>query len=285
MIECYETGVSPVDTRNIVLEMNADIGDGWFEAPSNVAYTVLGLLYGESDFKKSMILALNCGDDTDCTGATVGATLGILGGMAAIPDDWRKHIGDDIVTVCLAGGVISHVPKTCTALTERVAAMAPVVMTANRTGVSLVEGEEEIPETVANDYMKSGATLQRLKTLEPYQFEINLEPLRVRVTWDRQPDIRPNNEIGVKVTFLNQRQIYGNMPYFVSLRWLLPEGFTADGSLSVRVPHVSSHDNGTAEIHTVLRAGERVEAINRIALEVVIDGRSIVGYVPMLLLG
>lgn len=140
-------------------------------------------------------------------------------------------------------------------------------------GVSLVEGEEEIPETVANDYMKSGATLQRLKTLEPYQFEINLEPLRVRVTWDRQPDIRPNNEIGVKVTFLNQRQIYGNMPYFVSLRWLLPEGFTADGSLSVRVPHVSSHDNGTAEIHTVLRAGERVEAINRIALEVVIDGR------------
>lgn len=44
------------------------------------------------------------------------------------------------------------------------------------------------------------------------------------MTWDRQPDIRPNNEIGVKVTFLNQRQIYGNMPYFVSLRLAATRG-------------------------------------------------------------
>lgn len=285
VIACYESGISPVDARNAVLEMNLDIGDGWFEAPSNVAYTVLGLLYGEGDFKKSMILALNCGDDTDCTGATVGSTLGILGGMAAIPDDWRAHIGDDIVTWCLAGGVIGNVPKTCAALTERCAAMAPIVLFANRTGVSLVEGEDEIPAGVAADYQKPGATLKRLSALEPYQFEVNLETLRVRVTWDRQPDIRPNGEIGVKVTFLNQRQIYGNMPHFVSLRWILPDGFTAESPLSALVPHVNSHNPGFDEIRAVIRAGESVQAINRIALEVVIDGRCTVGYVPMMLLG
>ena len=79
-IECYEKGIPAMDARNLILERNMDIGNGWFEAPSNVAYAILGMLYGEGDFKKSMITAINCGDDTDCTAATVGATMGILYG-------------------------------------------------------------------------------------------------------------------------------------------------------------------------------------------------------------
>jgi ADP-ribosylation/crystallin J1 len=39
---------------------------------------VLGLLAGEGDFGKSLCIAVNCGNDTDCTGATLGAPLGIL---------------------------------------------------------------------------------------------------------------------------------------------------------------------------------------------------------------
>ena len=121
--ECREKGMSPIEARNAVQQANADIGDGWFEAPSNVAYAIIGLLYGEGDFKKSMILAINCGDDTDCTGATVGATLGILGGMKAIPADWQEYIGDRIITVSVAMGIVgAKMPKTCTELTERVVA-------------------------------------------------------------------------------------------------------------------------------------------------------------------
>ena len=127
-----------MEARERILKQNEDIGDGWFEAPSNVAYAVLGLLYGEGDFKKSMITAINCGDDTDCTGATVGATLGIIGGLKAIPEDWKAYIGDGIVTISLAGGVLYGIPKTCTELTERVAAAAPVMLIAGKTGVSLL---------------------------------------------------------------------------------------------------------------------------------------------------
>ena len=61
-IECYEKGIPAMDARNLILERNMDIGNGWFEAPSNVAYTILGLLYGEGDFKKSMITAINRGN-------------------------------------------------------------------------------------------------------------------------------------------------------------------------------------------------------------------------------
>lgn len=62
----------------------------------NLGYTVLGLLAGEGDFGKSLCFAVNCGTDTDCTGATLGALLGILD-PSSIPETWRTPIGDTIV--------------------------------------------------------------------------------------------------------------------------------------------------------------------------------------------
>ena len=105
VIDCYEKGMSYQAARDLILEQNADIGDGWFQAPSNIAYVVIGLLWGEGDFKKSMLCAINCGDDTDCTGGTVGAIFGIMYGTAGIPADWKAHIGDSIVTMSLSTGV------------------------------------------------------------------------------------------------------------------------------------------------------------------------------------
>jgi len=61
----------------------------------NVGFTIIGWLYGK-DFGDRLCKAVNCGYDTDCTGATLGATLGILGGSAAIPDRWRGPVGADI---------------------------------------------------------------------------------------------------------------------------------------------------------------------------------------------
>lgn len=46
----------------------------------NMGFTVLALYYGEMDFMKTTMIALNCGFDTDCTCATAGALLGIIRG-------------------------------------------------------------------------------------------------------------------------------------------------------------------------------------------------------------
>ena len=51
------------------------------DAPQNIAFTILGWLYGE-DFGDAILKAVNCGYDTDCTGATLGAILGIIGGKS-----------------------------------------------------------------------------------------------------------------------------------------------------------------------------------------------------------
>ena len=298
ILECYDNGVSWLDCRNAVQQMNADIGNGWFEAPSNVGYAVLGLIYGEGDFKKSMITAINCGDDTDCTGATVGATLGILGGTAAIPTDWKDYIGDGIVTMSIAEGILRNLPTTCTALTERVVNMAPTVLWANRANVTLVYGDEDersIPGFVApsKNYTPKSSVLNRLEALKPYQFDINAGMFTVRVTYDRAPDIAPGEELGATVSFIhsatyNDRNTnpFGNMPYILNLRWWLPEGFTVEGKRTVVLEHNTSHHREPQkDIRITIKAGEHVEALNRVVLEVVADGRPTTVYVPMNLMG
>ncbi len=64
-------------------------------AAPNHGFTVLGWLYGE-DFGDRLCKAVNCGYDTDCTGATLGSVLGIIGGTAGIPDEWRRPVGESI---------------------------------------------------------------------------------------------------------------------------------------------------------------------------------------------
>ena len=62
----------------------------------NLSYITLGLLAGGGDFGKSICVAVNCGDDSDCTGATLGALAGILW-PDRIEEKWKAPIGTRIV--------------------------------------------------------------------------------------------------------------------------------------------------------------------------------------------
>ena len=293
-IECYQKGIPAMEARNLIQQRNADIGNGWFEAPSNVAYAVLGLLYGEGDFKKSMITAINCGDDTDCTAATVGATLGIMYGTAGIPKDWQAHIGDSIVTVSLNLCTGPAFPTTCTELTNEVVALAPDMLAANKAPaihpthctVELTDGEEEIPSDILDCFLQCEDAKRRLTNLKPNSFEITFGPITATVTYDRTPDVRPNDSIGVHVRFENNWRVYGNTPHNLSLRWILPEGFSVEGVQTLRVPAYKSHlTSVSAEADFIIHTGEVVNAVNRPVLEAVLEGHYLAGYVPMVLLG
>ncbi len=77
---------------------------GWFQAPANLAFVIIGWMYGEGDFGKSICTAVNCGDDTDCTGATLGSIFGIILGKDGIPKEWIEPIGERIITVAIDRG-------------------------------------------------------------------------------------------------------------------------------------------------------------------------------------
>jgi ADP-ribosylglycohydrolase/DNA-binding transcriptional regulator YhcF (GntR family) len=62
----------------------------------NLAIVLIGLLWGEGDFQKTVSTAVMCGMDTDCNGATAGSIFGALKGRSAIPAQMTALFNDRI---------------------------------------------------------------------------------------------------------------------------------------------------------------------------------------------
>ncbi len=119
VIDCYENGKTCDEARDIIFKevpgafsyQHTKLKDialteykpapAGFDAPQNIAIAIMGMLYGEGDFGKSMLLAVNCGEDADCTAGSLAATLGIILGNSHLPEKWIKPINDVIVTASL----------------------------------------------------------------------------------------------------------------------------------------------------------------------------------------
>jgi hypothetical protein len=291
VIDCYRQGVPAMETRERVRLQNADIGTGWFEAPSNVAYAIIGLVYGEGDFKKSMLTAINCGDDTDCTAATVGATLGIMYGTAGIPKDWQEHIGDTIVTKSINRCLLAKFPKTCTQLTDMIVELAPSMLAANtkrkRYNATLTKDPTEIPEDAMDQFLACTDTLNRLNDLLPYSFEVPFceGALTATVSYYTEPTLLPNSELKLRIRFTNNWLTFGNARYNLNLRWITPNGITVSGPKGVQMVHTGQHNPNYMDVEYVIRTGDEVEAENRIVLEIVAKDHFSTGYVPLVIPG
>jgi hypothetical protein len=59
----------------------------WTESTINLGATVLALLYGGGDFKRTVQIAVLAGWDCDCNPATAGGLLGIIHGFSGLPAD------------------------------------------------------------------------------------------------------------------------------------------------------------------------------------------------------
>jgi hypothetical protein len=62
------------------------------DATINSAYIVIGLLYGQGDFAKTIDIATRCGQDSDCNPASAGGILGTLLGYSNIPSKWMSNL-------------------------------------------------------------------------------------------------------------------------------------------------------------------------------------------------
>lgn len=93
----------PADWKQTWLEVQKkwanDIGcpDGVFvpfniDAKVNAAYVVMGLLYGSSDFTKTLEIATRCGQDADCNPSSAGGILGTILGYDKIPAYWKMGL-------------------------------------------------------------------------------------------------------------------------------------------------------------------------------------------------
>jgi hypothetical protein len=62
------------------------------DARLNAAYVVIGLLYGQKDFHKTMDISTRCGQDSDCNPATAAGILGVMVGYKSIPAFWKPAL-------------------------------------------------------------------------------------------------------------------------------------------------------------------------------------------------
>jgi hypothetical protein len=62
------------------------------DAKMNCAWVLLGLLYGEGDFGRTIDIAARCGDDSDCNPATAAGILGTMLGYERIPEAWKRGL-------------------------------------------------------------------------------------------------------------------------------------------------------------------------------------------------
>ena len=99
-----------------------------YDAPCSIGIITLALLYGDGDFEKTLCLATNCGEDTDCTAGTVGAIIGIIKGNDALPEKWMAPLGGVINTCCIELNGALDIPKTTSEVTDRVMRCMPMFL-------------------------------------------------------------------------------------------------------------------------------------------------------------
>jgi ADP-ribosylglycohydrolase len=63
---------------------------------NNAAIVLLSLLYGGGDYGKTVGIAVMCGEDTDCNGATAGSIVGAILGARRFPRKWSECLNDRI---------------------------------------------------------------------------------------------------------------------------------------------------------------------------------------------
>lgn len=254
-----------------------------YDVPSNIAILILGLLTGGDDFDKMITTTVNCGEDTDCTGATAGSLFGLMHGIDAIPERWIEPIGRGIETVSLNLGELGYfgnqLPQTVDEMTERTERMADQVLAHHRwADVEIVEGTETDGD-VSQESLKSedrGATLYRSMNGPLFRFDF----FDVAVNYGDAPYIRDSEPTTVQVTIYNTYKIQANL----SLRWYLPEGWAVSPAVQGYAMSLQTRYADPLKLTYMLQAERVTQTMNRAVLEITIEGRPTVMLVPITLL-
>ncbi len=290
--KAYSEGRSWQEAREAVVEDSSDLG--WFQAPANVAFFVIGWLWGEGDFGRSLRIAVGCGDDTDCTGATLGAILGIRNGRSGIPGEWIEPIGDRIVTKAIDIGSFTP-PRTVVELTDQVMELIPGSLAAARAPVALTETSTDLSALDALD-LAAEAAASDVWRRSPYSIVHDMIHARVVLDHGREPEVMEGEPHPVRLRFTNLLPDRRSL----ELRWLLPDGWiirpadrmrvdldsylTSIGSIELLAGGRPDTWPPVTEVEVEIIPGPVTSVVERGVLEIVAPGRPTVGLVPLVFL-
>lgn len=280
VLDCYDKKIPWQQTREMIVENVKSVG--WFQAAGNIGFTVLGLMYGEGDMEKSLIYAINCGDDTDCTAGTCGAILGIIQGASGISEDLKEYVGDRIVTMSLNASYRGGQAKTCTELTDRVMKLIPEVLIAHGVEMEWTEEVSAVDQSEA-DLILSGYS-QQVFSRSPYSFEVP-NPLHTAtvVEYETEPIVKPGETFKINITLRNLR----SDAHYYTVDAYLPEGWSAEYPKTCHLSYFQRLHNeaALAKIEMTIHIGESVKDINRIPIMIQPCQHAVPIMIPVVLLG
>lgn len=228
--DCYDSGKDYIVARETLVKDSEDLG--WFQAPANIGYVVIGLLYGEGDFGKSVCIATNCGDDTDCTAGTVGAILGIIYGRSGIPQEWIEPIGESIITCSIDTYGRNNqlpLPATLQDLTDRVISLSMLAIHENPTLINISKNETKIKDVQFELLHKAEASNKRILCRSPYELSFSFPFGTFLVKYENGPFI----EAGKETTFSFSMSDVRSIEQVVSVKLFAPEGWCVSPSNEV----------------------------------------------------
>jgi ADP-ribosylglycohydrolase len=259
-------------------------------APNNIALTIIGWLYGEDDFGKSICIAVNCGEDTDCTGASLGSILGIIHGMAGIPPRWIEPIGHGIKTISInLGDEGITIPKTIDELVERILRQAPLFLGSQICDVLNPENGYVITVKEGDALFQTTRHINRYMT-RSFQDIIQLTPFAVRndfalfstiLEYEGEPFIASSSQKKFRLTVENT--VYHNQ--WISVKWFVPEGLRVLPENNISLPLQQYHGYmARVNLDFVIESGELKDSSYDLVLEISSLGHVTKGLIPVVLI-
>ncbi|MEZ0295055.1 MAG: ADP-ribosylglycohydrolase family protein [Candidatus Methylacidiphilales bacterium] len=240
-VAAFDAGKDWKTARQDVIAVGGSINSQY--SPPNIGFQVVGWLWG-NDFGDALCKAVNCGYDTDCTGATLGSFLGIIAGAAALPERWTKPLGDTIATSDPTGvknmyNGSNPAPRTIPELTTRILKL--------QAKVAAHFGPAPSPTDIAA--MCADEEIQRLVALRPTQVSYEITPkMRLDLDYGTSPAFKADEEktIVVSVTQTHPENQSSTLTITAPANWTaepaqiaIPElkpGEIWQGSVTLRSP-------------------------------------------------
>ncbi len=194
-------------------------------APQNLAFTVLGLLASEGDFGKAITTAVNCGQDTDCTGATSGSIMGIL--LGEVPQKWAEPLGETIATNLNWGGIRNFTPPTdVRAFTDEVVTAAERILTWHHALVRVSADEPTDFSALPDEWLRPDDGIRELweLNLHPWRVDWELNAVHVSVDYQSAPTVNPETPKPLTVWLRNRELV----PLTVSVVWDAPSDWRVE---------------------------------------------------------
>jgi ADP-ribosylglycohydrolase len=242
-------------------------------SPINLGFQTIGFLYG-TDFPDAICKAVNCGWDTDCTGATVGATLGIILGARQLPPKWVAPLKDEISTNLPNGG-IRHLraPTDVNRLTDEVCALAPQVLHYWNSDTRIADqSPDRSPPLFRLDS-------RALESYDPGAVLWNLETIDAAVHYHEHAAIFADLPRPFSISLRNTR----SEPVEGTVRVNLPAGWTLVPAATVEVKVAAGQDQRLE--FTAQTPASAIEDVNRGTVEIALRERPALPSLPLVLIG